>query len=185
MLLAAVPVLAAAGLCVLLADGWPVMFAQKRTGKDKKTFIIYKIRTMVKNAEVIKKRLLHLNQAPAPMFKIFNDPRFIPGGKFLSTTGIDELPQLWNVVKGEMSLVGPRPLPVSEAKKLGKPWQFRFLVRPGLFSEWTVDGRRHKNGLIWKKLEQETVFHGNIVTDLSLILRTIFVTMTKQIKKLF
>lgn len=172
------PILGLAALWVLSSDGGPVMFKQKRVGKNKQSFTILKIRTMIKDAEKAKKKLLHLNQAPSPMFKIFNDPRFIKGGRFLSATGIDELPQLLNVIKGEMSLVGPRPLPVAEANKLDKSWQFRFQVKPGLFSEWTADERRHKSLKDWKQLEMNTLHKNpNLFNDLNYLIKTVLLAI--------
>lgn len=145
--------------------GCPIIFTQKRTGKNGKSFTIYKLRTMMKNAESLrlknKNKFAKLNYAPKPMFKIGDDPRFIKFGKLLSHTGLDELPQLINVIKGEMSLVGPRPLPINEAnllKKIDPNWYFwRHQVKPGLFSLWVLDNKRHQSLKIWKKLEKETL----------------------------
>lgn len=145
--------------------GRPLIFKQKRTGKNGKVFIMYKLRTMVKNAELLRSKdqqlLAKLNYAPQPMFKIGDDPRFIKFGKFLSHTGLDELPQLVNVIRSEMSLVGPRPLPVNEAqslKKIDPAWyQWRHQVKPGLFSLWVLNDKRHQSLQNWKKLEKETL----------------------------
>lgn len=145
--------------------GYPIIFKQQRTGKNGKSFTIYKFRTMVKNAESLRlrkqKQLAKLNYAPQPMFKIGDDPRFIKFGKFLSHTGLDELPQLVNVIKGEMSLVGPRPLPVNEAKSLktiDPDWhKWRHQVKPGLFSLWVLNDKRHHSLQNWKKLEKDTL----------------------------
>ncbi|MFA6814404.1 MAG: sugar transferase [Patescibacteria group bacterium] len=145
--------------------GYPVIFKQKRTGKNEKKFTIFKFRTMVKNAESLRlnkqKQFAKLNYAPQPMFKIGDDPRFIKFGKFLSHSGLDELPQVINVIKGDMSLVGPRPLPIDEAKTLKKidvDWySWRHQVKPGLFSLWVLDDKRHQNLKTWKRLEKETL----------------------------
>lgn len=151
---------------ILLSQiGYPIIFKQQRTGKNGKSFTIYKFRTMVKNAESLRlrkqKQLAKLNYAPQPMFKIGDDPRFIKFGKFLSHTGLDELPQLVNVIKGEMSLVGPRPLPVNEAKSLktiDPDWhKWRHQVKPGLFSLWVLNDKRHHSLQNWKKLEKDTL----------------------------
>jgi lipopolysaccharide/colanic/teichoic acid biosynthesis glycosyltransferase len=139
---------------------------------------------MVTNAEQLKKKLLHKNQAPLPMFKIFSDPRFIIGGKFLSATGIDELPQLFNVLRGEMSLVGPRPLPLEEAAKLPKSWHFRFLVKPGLFSHWSASQDRHKSLRHWKDLELQTLVEGGPFSDAVLIVQIIITILKTVIKSL-
>jgi len=166
--------------------GHPIIFKQKRTGKDGKEFVIFKFRTMVKNAESLRsqnlKKLSKLNYAPQPMFKIGDDPRFIKFGKFLSHTGLDEMPQLINVFKGDMSLVGPRPLPVDEAQKLRKidfEWYlWRHQVKPGLFSLWVLDDQRHQSLKIWKKLEKETV-----ALNLGQQYLLIFKIITTQFKK--
>jgi lipopolysaccharide/colanic/teichoic acid biosynthesis glycosyltransferase len=120
---------------------------------------------MVKNAELLRsknqKHFAELNYAPAPMFKIKNDPRFLKIGKFLSHSGLDELPQLINILKGQMSLVGPRPLPTNEAqtlKKIDPDWYFwRHQVKPGLFSLWVLNNERHKNLEAWRGLEKKTL----------------------------
>jgi lipopolysaccharide/colanic/teichoic acid biosynthesis glycosyltransferase len=167
--------------------GQPIIFKQKRTGKDEKEFIIFKFRTMVKNAELLRsqnlKKLSKLNYAPQPMFKIGDDPRFIKIGKFLSHTGLDELPQLFNVLKGDMSLVGPRPLPINETtilKKIDPNWcLWRHQVKPGLFSLWVLDDSRHQSLKMWKKLEKETMI---LTFDQQYLL--VFKIIKIQLKKL-
>jgi len=150
---------------LLLLHGRPIIFKQKRIGQNGQVFTIYKLRTMVKNAEMWrgreKKRFAQLNYAPAPMFKIANDPRFTKIGHWLSRTGLDELPQLINIFKGEMSFVGPRPLPKKEAlalKTLKPVWfEWRHRVKPGIFSVWTLDDRRHQSLKVWQTLDQQTL----------------------------
>ena len=118
----------------------PVFFLQKRTGKDGRRFLMFKFRTMVPNAEELKAQLMHLNELQAPDFKIKNDPRITRVGKFLRKTSLDELPQIINILKGEMSLVGPRP--TSFAPETYKPWHLQRLeVTPGLTGLWQVTGR--------------------------------------------
>lgn len=153
--------------------GKPIIFRQLRTGKNGHQFTMNKLRSMKKNAQESKKRYIGKNEAPAPMFKIFNDPRFIkkeiklPGskrttvlaiGQFLSKSGIDEIPQLLNILRGEMSLIGPRPLPVDEAeaiKKTDPKWyEWRHSVNPGIFSAWAADPEHNKSIAYWKKLEK-------------------------------
>lgn len=185
LLLLALPVITIAATWVWLRHGEPVFFRQKRRGKHQRVFTMVKIRTMVKNAEQLKKKLLHKNQAPSPMFKIFNDPRFIQGGTFLSATGIDELPQLINVIRGEMSLVGPRPLPVQEAAKLPKNWRFRFEAKPGLFSHWSANTDRHKSLKHWRSLELQTLTQGGIFSDLTMIARITLSTLHSVLRYLF
>jgi lipopolysaccharide/colanic/teichoic acid biosynthesis glycosyltransferase len=142
-------------------------------GKDKKTFLLWKFRSMHVGAERKKARLQKLNQAPWPMFKVYNDPRYTKIGKFLSMTGVDELPQLWNILKGDMSIVGPRPLPVPEATQLGSEWNFRYQVRPGIISEWAVHPQRYKSLTKWRELEKQTLKNGGWQYDVQLLLKTI------------
>lgn len=191
-------ILALVVLCVLLPFfiifwpimiwqiGSPIIFKQKRTGKNGKVFTIYKFRTMVKNAELIRAKnrakLSKLNYAPLPMFKIGDDPRFIKFGKFLSRSGLDELPQLINIIKGEMSLIGPRPLPVAEAnslKDIDYDWYtWRHQVKPGLFSLWVLDDKRHQDLKTWKKLERETL-KLNLIQQYLLIFKVIFLQLQR------
>ena len=105
-------------ILIKLTSQGPFFFKQLRVGKNKKPFWIYKIRTMVENAEDLKEKIKNLNQADGPVFKVYDDPRFTKIGRFLAKIGIDELPQLINIVKGQMSFVGPRPFPLDEAKKI-------------------------------------------------------------------
>jgi len=154
----------------------PIIFKQKRIGKNGQEFVMYKLRSMNKNAQSIKSKYSAKNEAPAPMFKITMDPRFIKKkiklpllkrpiiieiGRYLSQSGIDEIPQFLNILKGEMSLIGPRPLPVEEANALqkidGKWFKWRHNVKPGIFSIWALDSKHNKSFIYWKKLEQETL----------------------------
>lgn len=157
------PLLLLITLIIVITSGFPVIFTQKRTGKNGVPFTIYKFRTMKKNASLLRHKYLYLNEAPAPMFKIHNDPRFVGIGKVLSLVGLDELPQLLNIMKGEMSFVGPRPLPVQEALSLPQNWKnFREQVRPGVFSEWTLLSDRHNNLKKWENSEKATLENGGI-----------------------
>lgn len=119
-------------ILVKLTSKGPFIFKQKRMGKDEKIFTIYKIRTMGENADKLKEKYMNLNEYKPPIFKISNDPRYTIIGKYLGKSCLDELPQLLNIVKGEMSFVGPRPLPISEAKSLPKKYQSRFRILPGM-----------------------------------------------------
>lgn len=180
MFLVSLPLMTIISIVIFFTSGSPVFYLQKRSGLNKKPFTIYKFRTMEVNASAKQSKLQHLNQAPKPMFKIHNDPRFVWGGMWLSNTGLDELPQLLNIIKGEMSLVGPRPLPTAEANKLPKEWSFRFLVKPGLFSYWTLDDRRHNSLESWQELEMKTISSSiGVGENLYLLLQNIM----KQLKK--
>ncbi len=171
--LAALPIFAVISLWIFLDDGGPIFFHQKRMGHQKKPFVLWKFRTMKHGADGTKKKLLAANEAPSPMFKIGNDPRYTRVGKFLSRVGFDELPQLWNILKGEMSLVGPRPLPIEEAQTLPKTWDFRYIVKPGIISEWAISPLRYQSLKKWSYLEKDTLRQGSWRYDLELFWRTI------------
>lgn len=181
--------------------GKPIIFEQERIGKNGKKFKLYKLRSMKKNADSIKNKYLSKNEAPSPMFKIMDDPRFlkkefgfflfkkayqIEVGKFLSRSGIDEIPQIINVIKGEMSLVGPRPLPVKEAQaleKIDKNWhKWRHQVKPGIFSAWAFDDHHNKSFDYWKKLERETL-KMSAPKQIKIILQIIFKQIKNTIKE--
>lgn len=132
------PLLIMLYITIILLYGQPFLFRQKRMGKDKEIFTIYKIRTMGRNAEQERTVYSNLNEREDPLFKIHNDPRFTKLGKILSHFGADELPQLFNIVKGEMAFVGPRPLSLPVANKIPAKYNERFRVLPGLTSLWIL-----------------------------------------------
>lgn len=138
---------------------------------------------MYKNAHKDQKKYWSKNESPFPAFKLANDPRFVGIGKWLSKTGLDELPQLINILKGEMSLVGPRPLPISEAKKMTGSWDFRYTVKPGVVSEWAVSDKRHKSLRDWKNLETSTLKTGGLIKELRVI--TLCLRQLIPIKRIF
>lgn len=184
LLIAFSPLFIFVWLLIAITDGLPAVFKQKRTGKNGKTFIMYKFRTMKKNAALLKHKYKSLNEAPEPMFKIHNDPRFIKVGKFLSRSGFDELPQLINILKGEMSFVGPRPLPIKEAKALPKNWRsFREKVKPGIFSDWAISWERHSSFKKWQQLERSTVKKGSLLKDIYYIYEVISSQLVLFFKK--
>lgn len=152
-----------------------VIFSQTRVGKYGKEFKMYKFRSMVVNAEELKKKLLAQNEMSGPMFKMKDDPRITKIGKFIRKTSIDELPQLINVLKGEMSLVGPRPSLPKEVEKF-EPWMRKRLdVKPGLTCYWQVSGRNNIDFNDWMKLDIKYVEERNIYIDIKLIFKTFFV----------
>lgn len=179
LLLLILPIGLLISLTIYASSGHPVFFTQRRLGKDKKIFTIYKFRTMHNNAEKLRNQYQKYNEAPAPMFKIENDPRFTALGKWLSNYGIDELPQLLNILKNEMSIVGPRPLPITEATKLDANWDFRYLVKPGILSDWALSSERHSSLRSWRKLEEHQLFSGSIFMDMKLILLIIISLIQK------
>ena len=153
----------------------PVFFSQKRVGKNGKEFDMYKFRSMVVNAEELKEKLAAQNEMSGPMFKMKDDPRVTKVGKFIRKTSIDELPQLWNVLKGDMSLVGPRPSLPKEVAQF-ESWMYKRLeVKPGLTCYWQVSGRNNIDFEDWMKLDIRYVEERSLFVDIKLILKTIFV----------
>jgi exopolysaccharide biosynthesis polyprenyl glycosylphosphotransferase len=152
----------------------PVFFRQKRYGLGKRTFYIYKFRTMVKNAEEAQAALEHMNDNSGPVFKIFKDPRITKVGALLRRTSIDELPQLLNVLKGEMSLVGPRPLNLRDVGRFSQAWLMRrFSVKPGLTCLWQISGRSTVNFDRWIALDLHYIDHWSLGMDLKILVRTV------------
>jgi lipopolysaccharide/colanic/teichoic acid biosynthesis glycosyltransferase len=150
----------------------PVMFCQQRTGLGGKPFKIYKLRTMRTDAEKLKDSLRTLSHQDGPAFKIENDPRITGIGHFLRKTSIDELPQLINILKGDMTLVGPRPLPIKEADGC-EPWQFRrHDVTPGLTCIWQVEGRSRVKFDEWMRMDMRYARRRTLISDIMLVLRT-------------
>jgi exopolysaccharide biosynthesis polyprenyl glycosylphosphotransferase len=177
LLIALAPVLLIAAALVKLTSSGPVFFAQERVGLNKRTFTIFKFRTMVINAEDRLREIEHLNEVSGPVFKIKNDPRLTPIGRFLRKTSIDELPQLFNVLSGDMSLVGPRPLQLRDYElftEVGEDWQrCRFSVRPGITCLWQVNGRSSLPFHQWMELDLQYVRNWSLWLDLQILARTI------------
>ena len=153
----------------------PVFFRQQRSGLNGAPFTLYKFRTMVTNAEQFKHELAAMNEMTGPVFKVTNDPRVTPLGKFLRSYSLDELPQLWNVLRGEMSLVGPRPLPVDEVRRFNDlAHRRRLSVKPGLTCLWQVKGRNQISDFKdWVRLDLEYIDNWSLWLDLKILLRTI------------
>jgi len=137
---------------------------------------------MIDSAEDLKSKIYHLNEADGPVFKIHNDPRYTKFGRFLAHSGLDELPQLGNIIKGEMNFVGPRPLPVEEANKVPKIYEGRFSVLPGLSSLWVIKGTDHSSFKKWMELDLEYVKNKNFWYDLKITVKTIWLLMRLVIK---
>ena len=169
------PVFLIVSILIKLESEGEVIFSQTRIGLNGKEFKMYKFRSMVKNAEELKVKLAAQNEMSGPMFKMKDDPRVTKVGKFIRKTSIDELPQLINVLKGDMSLVGPRPSLPKEVEKF-KPWMLRRLeVKPGLTCYWQVSGRNNIDFEDWMKLDIQYVEDRNFLLDLKLIFKTFFV----------
>ena len=169
------PVIAIVACAVKFTSKGPIFFSQKRVGKNGKLFDMYKFRSMVVNAEELKEKLAHQNEMSGPMFKMKDDPRVTKVGKFIRKTSLDELPQLWNVLKGDMSLVGPRPSLPKEVKQF-EEWMYkRLTVKPGLTCYWQVSGRNNIDFEDWMKLDISYVEDRNLWIDIKLIFKTVFV----------
>lgn len=153
----------------------PIFFKQIRKGKNGKEFYMYKFRSMISNAEDLKDSLKELNEVSGPVFKIKNDPRVTTIGKFIRRTSIDELPQLVNVLKGEMSLVGPRPPLPEEVAQYSQYELQRLTVTPGLTCYWQVSGRSSINFEEWIEMDLQYIRERSILVDSKLIIKTIFV----------
>lgn len=182
LLISLFPLFVFVSIAVALSSGLPIFFTQNRTGFQKKTFKIIKFRTMRNDAQETKKSLVKKNEAPWPMFKMDHDPRFTTIGRFLSHTGIDELPQLVNVLMGKMSITGPRPLPIEEARKLPSSWNFRYKTRPGIVSHWALSKDRYKSLEDWRKLEKKELINGSLKADIQLILRSVFFILKSNMR---
>jgi lipopolysaccharide/colanic/teichoic acid biosynthesis glycosyltransferase len=173
-LLALSPLLVVAGATVKTTSRGPMFFLQEREGLGGRVFWMVKFRTMVQDADAVKGHYANLNEQDGPAFKIDNDPRLTAIGKLLRKTNLDELPQLWNVLRGEMSLVGPRPLPVAESLAC-TAWQRRRLdVTPGMTGVWQAQPRRNSIKFAdWMRMDLAYASRRSLKRDLSLILKTI------------
>jgi exopolysaccharide biosynthesis polyprenyl glycosylphosphotransferase len=177
MLVILAPAMILTAIVIKLTSRGPVLFVQKRVGLNKRIFNIYKFRTMVIDAEKRLAQIEHLNEASGPVFKIKSDPRITAVGSFLRKTSIDELPQLLNVLKGDMSLVGPRPLQMRDYELFtegGPDWQrCRFSVRPGITCLWQVNGRSAIPFEQWMELDQQYVRKWSLWLDMQILVKTI------------
>ena len=168
------PLFAVTAILIKLSSPGPVFFVQERVGLNKRKFRLFKFRTMVQDAENMQAELEDLNEISGPVFKIKDDPRITPIGKFLRKTSIDELPQLINVLKGDMSLVGPRPLPVRDYNGFDQDWQRRrFSVKPGITCLWQVNGRSDTPFEKWMELDMQYIDSWSLWLDLKILFQTI------------
>lgn len=168
------PVLVAAAVLIRLTSKGPVLFFQERIGINKRRFLIWKFRTMVTDAEALMPQLEKQNEVSGPVFKIKHDPRITKVGKWLRRSSIDELPQLFNVLKGDMSLVGPRPLPLRDFQGFNEDWQRRrFSVRPGITCLWQVQGRSAIGFEQWMALDIQYLDEWSLWLDLKILAMTI------------
>ena len=174
LVMAAIP-LAVVALVIRITSPGPVIFRQKRAGKHGKPFVMYKFRSMANDAEMRKAELEPFNQMYGPVFKVEADPRITPFGHWLRRTSIDELPQLVNVLLGDMSLVGPRPLPLYEVERFENTAQRRRLsVKPGLTCLWQISGRNQvRDFRDWVKLDLDYIDRWSLALDFKILLRTV------------
>jgi len=179
-LLVAAPLLVAIALVIKLQDGGPVLFKQARIGRDGRPFTIYKFRSMVTDAEMLKAALLDRNEGAGHLFKMKSDPRVTPLGRILRRFSLDELPQLLNILDGSMSLVGPRPHLAEEVARLPHDAQRRSLVRPGLTGLWQVSGRSSLDETESLRLDLSYVDNWSLTLDWSILRRTVAVVLTSQ-----
>jgi lipopolysaccharide/colanic/teichoic acid biosynthesis glycosyltransferase len=172
------PLMLMIGLVIRLSGRGSVIFSQERFGMSGKKFRIYKFRTMVPNAEEMLPSIEHLNESCGALFKIKNDPRLTAFGKLLRRTSLDELPQLFNVLLGEMSLVGPRPLSIRDAAHFDPSWlKHRSQVRPGLTCLWQISGRSHLTSHELAQLDMQYLSERSLLLDLKILIKTIPVVL--------
>jgi len=173
-IIAFAPLMLIIALAVKFTSDGPVLFVQDRYGLNKRLFKMLKFRTMVVDAEQRQASLENQNEASGPVFKIRQDPRVTPLGKFLRKTSLDELPQLFNVLRGHMSLVGPRPLPLRDVSRFEDSWLMRrFSVKPGLTCLWQVSGRSNTSFNEWIAQDLEYIDRWSMRLDLEILMRTV------------
>lgn len=167
------PLLVFTALAILVSMGRPILFTQKRSGLYGREFRMFKLRTMIRDAEFQQSDLIQANEMSGPVFKITDDPRITRLGKLLRKTSIDELPQLFNVLLGDMSLVGPRPLPVAEQQAIRGPARRRLSVKPGITGLWQVSGRNDTDFDQWMALDLRYIDEWSLLRDVRILLRTV------------
>nr|WP_081365852.1 sugar transferase [Leuconostoc mesenteroides] len=168
------PVLLLIAIIIKFEDGGPVIFKQERVGYNGKRFFIYKFRSMRVDAEQLKQDLLKKNEVKGAMFKIKDDPRVTNFGRFIRKHSLDELPQFFNVLIGDMGLVGPRPPLVEEVEKYTEYEKQRLIVRPGLSGLWQISGRNNLSFSDMVELDLQYIQTRNIILDSKIILKTIW-----------
>jgi len=179
-LVVALPIILIAALAIVIVDRGAPFYSQERIGLNGRRFRMFKLRTMVEGAHAMRKDLLHLNEVDGPVFKIKNDPRLHPLGAFLRRTSIDEMPNLFNVLRGEMSLVGPRPPLPSEVEHYGPYEMRRLTVVPGITCLWQISGRCSVSFDEWMRLDNEYIDNWSPLRDIVILLRTIPAVIRKD-----
>jgi lipopolysaccharide/colanic/teichoic acid biosynthesis glycosyltransferase len=180
LIIVSAPMVLLAALAIMIETRGAVFYRSTRVGRGGRSFTFYKLRSMVSGADRHRHHLSHLNECDGPVFKISRDPRVTVVGRFLRTTSLDELPQLWNVLRGDMSLVGPRP-PLPDEVSHYQPWQMRRLeVRPGLTCLWQISGRSRIGFEEWMRLDLEYINRRSFRLDLQILLRTIPAVLSRE-----
>jgi exopolysaccharide biosynthesis polyprenyl glycosylphosphotransferase len=178
LLVGLAPLLALAALLIKIDSPGPILFRQERIGLNKRRFQLLKFRTMLVGADQQQHGMEQLNEANGPVFKIKDDPRITRLGKFLRRYSIDELPQLFNVLNGDMSLVGPRPLPVRDVERINVQWhKRRFSVKPGITCLWQVNGRSDVSFDRWVQMDLEYIDHWCLGLDIKILIKTVPVVL--------
>lgn len=172
-LIIALPFFAVIGLAVVLDTGRPILFRQERVGLHGRRFLMVKFRTMTRDAEALRSELLHHNEIVGPAFKITDDPRITRVGRILRRTSLDELPQLWNVLRGEMSLVGPRPQPTIEVTAYDAWHRRRLSMKPGITGLWQIEARRETDFDRWVQIDLNYIDRWSLWLDVKIAARTI------------
>jgi lipopolysaccharide/colanic/teichoic acid biosynthesis glycosyltransferase len=173
LLVVLAPLVVAVAVAVRISSPGPVLFSQLRAGKNGRAFRMFKFRTMIDGAHLLHEEVRHLNQCDGPALKIPCDPRLNAIGAFLRRSSLDELPQLWNVIRGDMSLVGPRPALLDEVRRYELPYHERLAVSPGLTGLWQVSGRANVPFRRWMAMDVWYVRNWSPLVDLALIARTL------------
>jgi exopolysaccharide biosynthesis polyprenyl glycosylphosphotransferase len=171
-LIVCLPLLGALAVWIKLDSPGPVVYSSRRVGKKGRVFTCFKLRTMVSNADALKDSLRHRNERTGPFFKIANDPRLTRAGAFLRKYSLDELPQLWNVLKGDMTLVGPRPHPVDDYEQYSLDDLRRLEVKPGITGLWQVTARQDPSFDAGLRLDLEYIDEWSLLVDLQILLKT-------------
>jgi lipopolysaccharide/colanic/teichoic acid biosynthesis glycosyltransferase len=180
LLIVVLPIIAVAAIGIVCVTGGSPFYAQERVGMGGRSFKMYKLRTMVNGAHAMRDHLMHLNEASGPVFKIRNDPRLHPLGRFLRRSSIDELPNLINVVLGDMSLVGPRPALPCEVAHYDAFARRRLAVPQGITCLWQINGRSEVSFEHWMELDNRYVDTWTPLGDIVLIARTIPAVLRKD-----
>jgi len=171
------PLLILIALLIKLEDGGPVLFKQERIGLNGRRFTCYKFRSMVMNAEELITDLLDMNESDGPTFKIENDPRITKIGRILRKTSLDELPQFYNVIKGEMAVVGPRPPLLREVRQYERSQLRRLSMKPGITCKWQVWGRNKVSFKEWMRMDLDYIDHWSLALDIKIMFATIGVIL--------